>query len=285
MYGHIWIYIQAPQGGFTARPFFVQFFSPPHIGAQMGSQKMAKRETKWSPKTQTASGAVLGCKKAPKREPKWTPRAHKGSRYGSKGCQDEAQGRPNLRHELLQSKTCIRDSSGTRFMSPKGSPNGPKMESKNAYIFKPFRASIWDPFWHLLGTPNGPNSRHNNKAKTKVRTTSGNAKMMEKRWKTTYLSKSAILEVAENWLQENKNTGPKTGWKLYTFWMHFGTLWGPFWVPKTGPKRRQKRRRNWSAKKEAQRVQKEGAVGCGQTPLCIAYCYGMAIGTIGRNIK
>ena len=148
---------------------------------------MGKRDTKWTPEAQTASGAVLGCKKDPKRAPKWTSRAHKGSQIGSKGCQDEAQGRPNLRHELLQSKTCIRDSSGTRFRVPKGSPNGPKMDSKNAYILKPFRASIWDPFWHPFGTQNGSNSRHNNKAKTKVRTTSGNAKMLEKRWKKQHI--------------------------------------------------------------------------------------------------
>ena len=91
---------------------------------------MGKRDTKWTPEAQTASGAVLGCKKDPKRAPKWTSRAHKGSQYGSKGCQDEAQGRPNLRHELLQSKTCIRDSSGTRFMLPKGSQKGPKRVPK-----------------------------------------------------------------------------------------------------------------------------------------------------------
>ena len=68
-------------------------------------------------------------------------------------------------------------------MSPKGPQNGLKMESKNAHIFKPFRAAIRSLFWHLLGTQNGANSRHNNMAKTKVRTTCGNSKMMEKRWK------------------------------------------------------------------------------------------------------
>ena len=149
---YIYIYIYSgPQGGFTARPFFVQFFSPPHIGAPKGSQKMAKRDTKWSPKTQTASGAVLGCKKAPKRGPKWTPRAHKGPQYGSKGCQDEAQGRPNLPHELFQSKTCIRDSSGTHFMAPKGSQKGPKMDPK----WSPKPHTFSNLFVHQFGTPFG----------------------------------------------------------------------------------------------------------------------------------
>ena len=148
MYGHLY---SGPQGGFTARPFFVQFFGPPHIGAPKGPQKMAKRDTKWISKTQTASGAVLGCQKDPKRAPKWTPRAHKGSQNGSKGCQDEAQGRPNLPHELFQSKTCIRDSSGTRFMSPKGSQKGPKMDPK----WSPKTLSFSNPFVQQFGASFG----------------------------------------------------------------------------------------------------------------------------------
>ena len=127
IYGHNYDrydHIQARRVGSRRAPFFVQSFSPPHIGAPMGSQKMAQRDTKWSPKTQTASEAVLGCKKDPKKGTKRNTQSSQGPQNGSKGCQNDAQGKPNLPHELFQSQTRIRDSSGTHFMEPKGSQKG-----------------------------------------------------------------------------------------------------------------------------------------------------------------
>ena len=140
------------------------------------------------------------------------------------------QGRPNLSHELFQSKTCIRDSSGTYFMAPKGSQNGSKMESETAHIFKPFRAAIWGPFWHLLGTQNGPNSRHNNMAKTKVRTTCGNAKMMEKPLKNNIFEqfcnpggRPKLAKIKQKRWSENKT---ETVHVLEAFWHTLGPLLG-----------------------------------------------------------
>ena len=152
IHGHIiWPYIQARRAGSRRAPFLCSFLVHHTSVRQRRSQKMAKRDTKWNPKTQTASGAVLGCKKAPKREPKWPPRAHKGPQYGSKRCQDEAQGRPNLLHELFQSKTRIRDSSGTHFMAPKGSQKGPKMDPK----WSPKPHTFPNLFVYQFGTPFG----------------------------------------------------------------------------------------------------------------------------------
>ena len=147
---------------------------------------MSKRATKWTPEAQTASGAVLGCKKDPKRALKWTSKAHK-FQYGSKGCQDEAQGRPNLRHELLQSKTCIRDSSGTRFMSPKGSHKGPQMDPKwnpkthtfsNLFVHQfgaPF-GTRWGPKWNQLETQ----QHEEDKGKDDMRERKNDGKTLEK---------------------------------------------------------------------------------------------------------
>ena len=113
---------------------------------------------------------------------------------------------------------------------PKGFQNGSKMESETAHIFKPFRAAIWGPFWHLLGTQNGPNSRHNNMAKTKVRTTCGNAKMMEKRWENNIFEqfcnpggRPKLAKIKQKRWSENKT---ETVHVLEAFWHTLGPLLG-----------------------------------------------------------
>ena len=115
-------------------------------------------------------------------------------------------------------------------MAPKGSQNGSKMESQIAYIFEPFRASIWVPFWHPLGTPNGPNSRHNNMKETKVRTTCGNSKKIEKRWKKNlfeqFCNPGGRQKLAKRKQKRRSENKTQTVHVLDAFWHTLGPLLG-----------------------------------------------------------
>ena len=104
------------------------------------------------------------------------------------------------------------------------------MESKTAHSFKPFRASIWGPFWHPLGAQNGPNSRHNNMKKRKVRTTCGNAKMMEKRQKNNIFEQlcnpGGRQKLAKRKQKRRSENKTETVHVLDAFWHTLGPLLG-----------------------------------------------------------
>ena len=93
-YIYIYIYIFRPAGRVHGAPLFCAgFWSTTHWCAK-GVPKMAKRDTKCIPKTQTASGAVLGCQRTSKgyqnghQEHTKTPNmAPRGARMRLKGAQ------------------------------------------------------------------------------------------------------------------------------------------------------------------------------------------------------
>ena len=92
---HVWLY-SGPQGGFTARPFFVQFFGPPHIGAPKGPKKWPKGIRNGPPKRRHRPELFWVAKRTPKerqnghqeltKAPKMAPRGAKMRLKGGQIC-------------------------------------------------------------------------------------------------------------------------------------------------------------------------------------------------------
>ena len=155
-------------------------------------------------------------------------------------------------------------------MSPKGSQNGSKMESKNAHIFKLFRASVWSSFWHLLGSQNGSNSGHSNMAKTKVRTTCGNAKMMEKLKNNNHFEQICNPGGRQKFNNKNQQrrleNNIKIAYILDAFWDTFGTLWGAKKEAKTDTKTKTKLERQKGGSEGSKRSEKTKGQWCRHPP-------------------
>ena len=117
-----------------------------------------------------------------------------------------------------------------RQKGPKGVPKWTQNGVPKRMHFQTFSCINLGHFWHLLGTQNESNSRHSNMAKTKVRTTCGNAKMMEKRMKNNIFeqfcnpgSRQKLAKRKQKRRSENKTEIVHV---LDGFWHTLGALLG-----------------------------------------------------------
>ena len=117
-----------------------------------------------------------------------------------------------------------------RQKGPKRVPKWTQNGVQNRTHFQTFSCINLGPLLAPVGDPKWINSRHNNMAKTKVRTTCGNAKMMEKRWKNhifeQFCNPGGRQKLAKRKQKRRSENKTETVHVLDAFWHTLGPLLG-----------------------------------------------------------
>ena len=132
-----------PQGGFTARPFFVQFLVHHTLVRQRGPKKWPKGTQNGAQKRRQRPKLFWVANRIPKREPKGIPRAHKGPKMAPRGAKMMLKGSQICPTNSFKARRVFETAPRHILWSRKG----PKMNPK--WIPKPYTFS--NLFVHQFG--------------------------------------------------------------------------------------------------------------------------------------
>ena len=149
--GHV--YIQTRRAGSRRAPFLRSFLVHHTLVRQRGSKKWTKGTQNGPLKRRQHPELFWVAKRTPKGHQNGHPELTKAPNMAPSGADMRLKGTQICPTKSLKERRVFETAPGPVLCrqkgskrGPKGTQNGDKTESKNAHIFKPFRALIWGKF-------------------------------------------------------------------------------------------------------------------------------------------